>query len=699
MTKPTHEDGDHAYTNRLIDESSPYLLQHAHNPVDWYPWGDEALNKAKEEDKPLLVSIGYSSCHWCHVMEHESFEDTAIARLMNENFICIKIDREERPDIDHIYMDAVQILTRGSGGWPLNIFLTPNTNPFHGGTYFPPKPSVNRQSWKQTLEAVLKYYRNNREQAEQRGEEVMKAVLEQSTNFIAADIDDFLGITSYFDTKSLDSVYTAMAARFDKRQGGFGRQPKFPNSFNLQYLLNYYYFSNSQPALEHAELSMKKMIMGGIYDQIGGGFCRYSTDAKWLVPHFEKMLYDNANLVMLMSDLYKITRDDIYKEGIVQTLDWVKREMTADEGGFYSAMDADSEGEEGKYYVWEKSEIETILGENSEWFLDYYGVKEGGNWEGHNILNRKIEYAEFAEKNNIDVEELKKSLQESRKKLLKEREKRIPPGLDDKTLLGWNALMVSAYARAYEAIGRPEYLVIAERTAGFLLKEFRVEPKSKTNFQLYHTYKEGVAKINAFLDDYALLANALIDVYEINYDEDLLILADGLIKHTLANFNDEADGLFFFTPVKQNDISTRKKEFYDNVVPSGNSVMARNLQRMGIIMGNAEYSEQSQKMIVKLKRAIIEYPGSFAIWASTMTNYVYPIQEIAVVGKKSSDYAIEITSLFIPNRIIMVTKDKSDFPLLKGKDGIDETLIYICRNYACKLPVNNVNDAIGLINN
>jgi len=685
------------YTNKLIDQTSPYLLQHAHNPVDWYPWGKEALERAKEEDKPILVSIGYAACHWCHVMERESFEDTAVAALMNENFICIKVDREERPDIDDIYMEAVQIMA-GSGGWPLNVFLTPDAKPFYGGTYFPPKSSLNRPSWSQVLKDVSKAFKEKRADIETQAEK-LTAYIKGTNNAFYTDQSGIVGQRDVFKKEDLDAIFESLQKHFDKQDGGIGRAPKFPSTMSIGFLLRYYHFTANQQALDHALLSLDKMIMGGIYDQLGGGFARYSTDNKWLVPHFEKMLYDNALLVSVIADAYMITKKELYKQTIEQTLAFIEREMTNKEGGFYSSYDADSEGEEGKYYVWDKKEIESILGEEADLFNDFYNVSALGNWEGENILHYEQSYQGYAEKNNIKVAALKARLTKSSKKLFEQREKRVKPGLDDKVLLNWNSLMCSAYAKAYRALHNERYRQQAEKNITFMLEKFKIK---NTENEYYHTYsarggsasggKDGKAKYIAFLDDYAYLIGALIDVYEINFDEQLLLKANNLMHYVLDNFQDEQDNMFYYTSSKQKDIILRKKEFYDGAIPSGNSTMAYNLQRAGLLFEEKKFTEMAISMLLQLKSTILKSPTSFSRWANTMTNFIYPIHEIAVVGPGHAALIKDINEMYIPNRILMVSngKNDSDFPLLKGKNVSKETLIYVCRNYICKLPVKNI---------
>lgn len=674
----------HKHTNRLIHESSPYLLQHAHNPVDWYPWGEEAFDKAERENKPILVSIGYSTCHWCHVMERESFEDERVAKYMNEYFVNIKIDREERPDIDQIYMEAVQAMS-GSGGWPLNCFLTPDKKPFYGGTYFPPKSNYGRPSWPQVISRIANAFYNQRDVVDEQADKLVDLIHKSDGHFV----NDIEGLKSeeVFTFDLLENTYYKLRDRFDRLEGGFGNAPKFPGSMAIQFLLNYNHFTENEEALFHALFSLDKMIEGGIYDQLGGGFARYATDRAWLIPHFEKMLYDNALLVSVISEAYKMTKRSLYKETLIETLDFVKREMTSEEGGFYSAQDADSEGVEGKYYVWQKSEIEEILGEDAALFTAFYGVSEGGNWEHTNILWREQNYEQFAKQRGMMEADLKEKLSTCRQQLFEIRDKRIKPGLDDKILLDWNALMVKAYAKAYTALGNVEYKNIAERNLAFIFSSFS---KNEEGY-LYHTYKKGKAQYNAFLNDYAFLIDSLLEVYFITFKEEYLTKAKFYTNLVLEEFFDEADGLFYYTSSQQEDVILRKKDMYDSAVPSGNSTMMHNLQRLGILLGNEYYKTLAKNMLLSLKDSISQYPNSFARWANGLLNETYSIKEIAIVGEEAMAFGKAINELFIPNKVIMATRSDDDkYPLLAGKKATDDTKIFVCKNYSCNLPITSV---------
>ncbi|HRH59847.1 MAG TPA: thioredoxin domain-containing protein, partial [Chitinophagaceae bacterium] len=492
----------HPYTNHLIHETSIYLLQHAHNPVNWYPWSEEAFTKAMTEDKPVLVSIGYAACHWCHVMERESFEDAATAAIMNENFINIKIDREERPDLDHIYMDAVQAMT-GSGGWPLNIFLTPDKKPFYGGTYFPPVRAFNRASWKETLDAVYEAYKKRKHEITAQADN-LTAYIKESNSFGMRSMDETQA-AEFFAKEILQQAADNILKSADKVWGGFGKAPKFPQTFTIMFLLRHYYFTKHGDSLQQALLSLDKMIQGGMYDQLGGGFARYSTDDKWLAPHFEKMLYDNALLLSALAEAYQLTADEKYKEAILHTITFIEREMITPDGGFYSALDADSEGVEGKFYVWQKEEIDEVLGRDSKLFCSIYDVSTHGNWEHTNILWLKESLEWHAQQMNINAEELKQKLDACKEKLLQQRAQRIRPVTDDKIITGWNSLMITALCKCYAASGNTSYLQLAENNIHFLEKNCRNE-KGKW----LHTFKNGVAKYNAFLDDYSYLIQAYL---------------------------------------------------------------------------------------------------------------------------------------------------------------------------------------------
>lgn len=680
------------HTNRLSKENSPYLLQHAHNTVDWYPWGDEALQKAKAEDKPVLVSIGYSSCHWCHVMERESFEDAATADIMNKHFINIKIDREERPDLDHIYMDAVQSMT-GSGGWPLNVFLTPDLKPFYGGTYFPPVRAHNRSSWKEVLYGLANAFKERRDEIEQQATELLHH-LQNANSFGTQKVLQFdLPAEELFPEKHNGLMFEAIMKTADKEWGGFGRAPKFPQTFTIGYLLKYHHFSGNAEALQQAQLSLQKMIEGGLYDHIGGGFARYSTDTEWLVPHFEKMLYDNALLVSVLSEAYQVTKDPLYKKIIEETLVFTEREMTSPENGFYSALDADSEGVEGKFYTWSKAGIDAVLKQDADLFCRYYNITEEGNWEEMNIPHTRITAEQFCIENELELNAFNTIINSCKQQLLTDRAKRIRPLLDDKIILSWNALMNAAYSSAFAALGNETYRQKALANMDFLLTTFRKEKG------WWHVYKEGVQKFPAFLDDYAFLIKALLQLQEITSDQNYLHIAKELAEYVIKHFSENETGYFYFTEEGQADIVVRKKEVYDGAVPSGNGIMADNLAQLGILFDLPEWEERSVKMLLGLQDAVVRYPGSFGVWASLLLRKSKGFAELAVVGKDYEAKRDEILRLFRPHVILQSSAESnSTFPLLSNRETSDgRTLFYLCREYACLQPTAEMQEIRALL--
>ena len=670
---PTH-------TNRLAQESSPYLLQHAHNPVDWYPWGEEALNRAIAEDKPILVSIGYAACHWCHVMERESFENEATAQIMNQYFINIKIDREERPDLDHLYMDAVQAMT-GSGGWPLNVFLTPDKKPFFGGTYFPPVKAFNRASWTEVLEGIHKGYQDRREEIETQANHLTQHL--QSSNLFGFQSKEKQDLPV---DQVLATVTENLLAQADTDWGGFGRAPKFPQTFSIQFLLRQYHFYQDQAALNQALLSLDKMMHGGIYDQLGGGFARYSTDTQWLAPHFEKMLYDNALLLSVLSEAFQITKDQRYANCIDQTIGFLERELLDKEGGFYSALDADSEGVEGKFYTWSKAEIDQLLREDAALFCKFYQVEEQGNWEHVNILWIKEPADAFALAQGLDPAKFQALLEKCSQILMSARDQRIRPGLDDKILLGWNALLNTAYSKSFAALGRESHRQQAISQMDFLEKAFRVADGS-----WHHTYKNGVAKLPAFLDDYAYLIQAYIQLQEITGNSDYLIKAKDLTDWVCTHFSEEETGFFYFTHQDQQDILVRKKEVYDGATPSGNAVMCANLLYLSLVFDLPEWKERAMAMMGALDGAIVKYPGSFGVWAGQLQLQTKGVVELAITGKNWQTQVSQVLQAFIPNKIIQWGETNSAFfPLLVGRESNEDAAFYICKDYSCKSPIFNI---------
>ncbi|MCC6724021.1 MAG: thioredoxin domain-containing protein [Saprospiraceae bacterium] len=672
--------------NRLQYETSPYLLQHASNPVDWYAWKPEAIERAKMDGKPILVSIGYSTCHWCHVMERESFEDHEVAEFMNEHFVCIKVDREERPDVDQIYMEACQVMT-GGGGWPLNCFLLPDGRPFYAGTYYPPVPNYNRPSWLQVLMNLSHAYQNKQEAIEDQAQRLTDIIKDSGKTFTGGNKLRVVTDEKPFSPELLKKVYANLQRQFDAANGGFGGAPKFPGTMSLHYLLAYHFHFGEKSALDHVMLSLDKMAMGGIYDQLGGGFARYATDSKWLVPHFEKMLYDNALLVGILADAYKLTKKELYKETIEETLAWVKREMTSPEGGFFSAQDADSEGEEGKFYVWDAEEVQQVLGEDFELFSKFYDVTQKGNWEEKNIIWRKIDFEEFANEAGLELVELKNRLFICRQKLLEVRNRRIWPSLDDKHLLDWNALMCSAYASAYSALGVEAYREAAVVNMNFMLEKF----KQSDGVALFHTYKNGQAQYDAFLDDYAYLIDALLNVAEITAKHDYVLQAGRYIEFDFEHFLDLVDKMFYFTSAQQKDVLLRRKDLYDSATPSGNSIMVRNLQRAGLLLGREDWAQHASEMLLTIRDSIERYPSSFSQWASSTMGEVFGLAEVAVVGEQALNFAKGINAGYLPNKVLMasVTGDEN-FPMLKDRPSEGHTLVYLCENYTCQRPVDTI---------
>ncbi|MBL3655573.1 thioredoxin domain-containing protein [Fulvivirga sp. 2943] len=663
--------------NHLIHSTSPYLLQHAYNPVQWYPWGEEALAKAKKEDKPILVSIGYSACHWCHVMEKESFENDSIADLMNKHFVCIKVDREERPDIDQIYMDALQAMGQ-NGGWPLNVFLTADQKPFYGGTYFPP------QGWAQALSQIAKVYETKRNEVEASANELTEAIATSETikYQLASDHSDIT-------VASLDSMFRKLSTRFDREKGGFNQPPKFPMPSNWLFLLRYYHLTKDPLALSQIELTLNEIANGGIYDQVGGGFARYSVDANWLIPHFEKMLYDNGQLLSLYSEAYTLTQKRLYKNVVYHTIAWLEREMTNEEGGFYSALDADSEGEEGKFYVWTNEELEVLLNDNAPLIKAYYNASEQGNWEeGKNILHKKLDDSIFAENHKITTEELQRIVNEANEVLLKEREKRERPGLDDKILSGWNALTVKGLVDAYNAFGEERFLNIAIKNADFITE------KMMDGDKLYRNYKNGKASIDGYLEDYAFAIDAFAALYQATFDERWLKKAKELTDYTLEHFFDKEENLFFYTDNSSQKLIARKKEIFDNVIPSSNSQMAINLYVLGTIYDKNEYKNISTAMLSKVKSLLSTDIGYLSNWGCLYTYMATPTAEIAIVGENALAKRSEFVQRYIPNKVMMGASSDSNLPLMEGKTtAAGKTTIYVCYNKTCKLPVHEVKKA------
>ena len=668
------------HTNALIHESSPYLLQHAHNPVNWYPWNDATLEKAKAENKLILVSVGYSACHWCHVMEHECFEDEQVAKLMNDYFICIKVDREERPDIDQVYMMAVQLMT-GQGGWPLNCFTLPDGRPIYGGTYFP------KQNWMTILLNLADAYQHETEKVFDYAKQLTEGVK-------LAELVKVNPIEQELTTELLDKSIIAWQQRFDEEDGGPNKAPKFPLPNNYQFLLRYAHYNSNKEVEMHVALTLKKMAYGGIYDQIGGGFARYSVDHFWKVPHFEKMLYDNAQLVILYCEAYQQTNDPLYKEIVYETLAFVERELTSPEGGFYSALDADSEGVEGKYYVWTKNELTAVLGDKFNLFADYYNVNERGLWEHDNyILLRHDDDNSIAERNKISVKELKTIINACKNILLPLREKRIRPGLDNKIITSWNALMLKAYTDAYSIFEEQHFLDIALKNVHFLL-ENTLSNGNKLSHLAYLRTDKKQSHINGFLEDYSFTIEALISLYETTGDENYLLKADDLMKYVLAHFQDEHSSMFFFTSDIDKALISRKMELSDNVIPASNSSIAKSLFILGHHFEKEEYVAASRKMINNVLGEIENYGAGYSNWAMLLQFFIQPFYEVAIVGKSVDEKRKSLNKHYYPNKIFAISAETSTLPLLINRFKKDETLIYVCRNKTCLQPVKDVEAAL-----
>ena len=660
--------------NSLINETSPYLLQHANNPVNWYAWNDDTLSKAKEENKMLLISIGYAACHWCHVMEHESFENEEVARVMNENFICIKVDREERPDVDQVYMNAAYLIN-GNGGWPLNALAMPDGKPFFAGTYYP------KENWIKLLEYFAAIYKTEPEKLEVQAENVSKGIrdiehLPMNTNPVS------------FSENDLNKMFFLFQKRIDSEHGGTKGGMKFPMPSIWEFLLQYHYFSKNEEALNAVEITLNNMANGGIYDQVGGGFSRYATDVKWHVPHFEKMLYDNGQLSSLYSHAFQVTANPLYKRVVYETLEFVNRELTSPEGGFYSSLDADSEGEEGKYYVWGEKEIKEVLKEDAGFYLDYFGITEQGNWE----KNKNIPDASFSKKNVAVNEQITQKLVSLNKKLFDEREKRIRPATDDKILTSWNSLMTKGLIDAYQAFGDESFLNSAKRNIDFLLKNMFAE-----NNSLFRNYKNGKATIHGFLDDYAFFITALIEYYQVTFDESYLQKAKAITEYVNTHFFDKNSGMFLYTNDQYSSLIARKMEVTDNVIPSSNSQMAKNLYFLSQYFDNKVYEEISMQLIKNVFDDLTKNLGYYSNWAQAMLLQVYQAIEIAIVGKDWKEKLVQFQKNYLPNIIYSGGEIEGTLPLLENKMAEGRTMIYVCKNKSCNLPVENVAHAMTQI--
>ena len=673
--------------NRLSRESSPYLLQHANNPVEWYPWGDEALKKARDENKPIFLSVGYSACHWCHVMAHESFENDEIAQAMNENFVNIKVDREERPDIDDIYQKVCQLNT-GNGGWPLSVFLTPDQKPFYVGTYFPPLDSYGRPGFGSIVRQLAQAWKEKRGDVEAAAENFVHSLQKTETVITASKLDRSV----------LDEAAVNLLTMADPVNGGFGSAPKFPNAANLSFLLRYSKLSGISKFQEFVLKTLTRMAKGGIYDQIGGGFHRYSTDSRWLVPHFEKMLYDNALLPVVYAEAYQVTRDEKYLEVVNETLRYVMREMTSPEGGFYSAQDADSEGEEGKYYVWKKRQIQEILGDDSDIFCLCYDVTDGGNFEGNTILNNSINLSSAAFHSGKTEPEVKAVVKRSKTRLLAERTKRIHPGRDDKVLVSWNGLMITGILRGYRVTGEGDFLDAAENCIRFIEKKMLREGK------LLHTYKNGQAKLDGYLDDYAYFVNALVDYFEVKPSRKYLDLAVHCANYLLGHFWDEDQKNFYFTADNHEKLIIRTKNIYDLSMPSGNSVAACAMLKLYHVTQEKKYLDISLKIMESLSIMAAENPIGFGQLLNVIYMYVKKPIEITVVNIFNKELCSYLEKKFHPESILVnvenegVLKDLQHIPFFSGKEFVEsKTAVYVCKDFACSLPVDSADDVEKLL--
>lgn len=664
--------------NRLIHESSPYLLQHAYNPVDWYPWCEEALQRAREEDKLIFLSIGYSSCHWCHVMEQESFEDPQIARIMNENYINIKVDREERPDLDAIYIEAVQMMT-GQGGWPLNVWLTPEQVPVFGGTYFPRQSLYGRPGFAQVLEKVVSVYRNEPENVRNQTHQMKQA--------LSRDLLESVSEGS-LDESLMHQAFESHKTGFDPAYGGFSTAPKFPMAMSLEFLLRYYHITGEQKAREMALHSLDSMLRGGIYDHLGGGFHRYSTDDRWLVPHFEKMLYDNALLLSTLCDAWQLTSDEAYHRTIHETLAWLERDMLHEEGGFFSALDADSEGEEGRFYVWSHREIHELLApEDARIFCTVYGVTSEGNWEGTNILNREKEPEAHADELGMSADELRAAIRRSKNTLLEARAQRIRPGFDDKVITSWNAMMLKSLCKAWRATGEETFRRLARGNADFLLN------RVWDGDTLYRIYKNGSASQHGFLDDYGLLAEALVWLFEITGELSYLQTADRLAAALTDRFLDESGKGFYYLSDRHEQLVVRKRDLMDNAEPSGNSAACAALQRVGRLTGNPDHASIVEQVIARLAGVCGTYGSAFAYLQQVIAMQLHPGREIMVIGPDPEPFRERWARMYDPHSLFIWGENFQDapYPTLKDKKMLEgQTTAYVCEHFACRRPATDL---------
>ena len=679
-----------AFTNRLAGETSPYLLQHAHNPVDWYPWGPEALEKARREGKPIFLSIGYAACHWCHVMERESFEDEATARYLNEHFVSVKVDREERPDLDSIYMDAVQAMT-GHGGWPMSVFLSPDGKPFYGGTYFPNQRRYGMPSFLDVLEGVSRAWRERRGEVEQAGEQLVRAMARESGDGSGGGMRAGLGLAPQrvLEASLLDSAMLGLERSYDATNGGWGGAPKFPQPMTIEFLLRYQSRTGDAQAMAMARYTLDRMAAGGIYDHLGGGFARYATDEIWLVPHFENMLYDNGLLARAYAHAHQVTGDRRYREVVEETLDYVLREMTMPEGGFASSQDADTEGEEGKTYVWTAAEIREVLGEEAGVFERAYGVSEGGNWEGHTILQRVADDERLAKEAGLPPDQVAERLREARGRLFERRRARPQPGRDDKVIAGWNGLMLAAFADAGRILGEQRYVDAATRAADFLLAALRTD-----DGRLRRSWKDGRALHNGVLEDYTHVADGLLALYEANFDERWFVAARELMDRVLERFPDPAGG-FFDTSDDHEALITRPKGLQDNALPSGNGMAALVLLRLAALTGEARYRDAAERALALVLPVVGRYPTAFAQWLQALDFAIGPVKEVAIVGDVGAAETRALVEVALgryrPRQVVAVglpADDGTAVPLLADRPLVGgRPTAYVCEHFACQRPV------------
>ena len=660
------------------------MLQHAHNPVDWYPWGEEAFERARLENKPVLVSIGYAACHWCHVMERESFEDATVAAFMNEHFVNIKVDREERPDVDQVYMDAVTAIS-GSGGWPMNVFLTPQKLPFYGGTYFPPIPAYSRPSWSQVLYRMAEVWYEQNEVADKQAQQIL--------GFLKQNAGVSLGYSkNEADVDTCKLIVADLLSRADTLNGGFGAAPKFPGTMAISFLLQHYYFTRDNKPYQHALLSLDKMAKGGIFDQLAGGFARYATDSAWLVPHFEKMLYDNALFISLFIDAYTITQNPFYKLIAEKTISFVCSELGEAEGGFYCAIDADSEGVEGKFYTWQWSELEAVLGSDVSLVTEWFGATKEGNWEHTNILHLPGGIKELAIRHQLDEVVVLEKLENAQNLLVACRSQRVRPITDDKCLLSWNALMNIALTKASAATRDGELLHRADSHMKWMLSKY------VTGEQVYHNYKNGKHTIEANLEDFSFLVQAMIQLAAVGGNNNYIIKACSFIERILELFYDAGSGFFYFTSKSQTDLPVRKIDIQDGVMPSGNAMMAHNLLLCGIVMGKTDWIDIADNMLQKVATHVTRYSYSYGYWASIIQIKYYGILVVICTGINSFEQASQLNGFSFPNVLVLTCqKEISYIPLFENKYFQDKNSIFVCSRNACLPPVSTVNQAVKLI--